>query len=435
MTTQYEQKWKKYFREEDVKTVLRSNRKPVIVYDMAGKNQTDVLKDGTPVTVLATKKYDPRLPIKYKRAGLTKQGRISDVWIATPNVSAKGPKVNIVTTDLITSGDHETIMFAGQEVRVRAFRDRKTLIDSIMAGLRKRKVSPAILEIFDRYFKDIDKIEWTDNIKPIERRKLGIYVGELLAGVLILSKRFNQFHPSPFKSPIDAFLVPDDSRFEGIDSIIRFKSGELLPISNKLGKGGAASIFANLVPQGMELRDKLKPSVFRDLIDICIKNGIEKPAKQSKEVVYAYGVKKILGIDKQTGLNKIKEIMAVYHAIRKKDVTDEAAQLLRMIAESDYAEPMIKKALPTSITAFFTRSIAERLNNDKESVSQIKSILAGKNFWQANLHQPSWLRGDVKFAMINSGDVELKIIGNKSPVSQIEARQGTVNYELKFKKT
>lgn len=43
-------------------------------------------------------------------------------------------------------------------------------------------------------------------------------------------------------------------------------------------------------------------------------------------------------------------------------------------------------------------------------------------------------RGDVETKIQNkSGDVDLKIIGNKSGVNDIEAKQGLINYELKPK--
>ena len=74
----------------------------------------------------------------------------------------------------------------------------------------------------------------------------------------------------------------------------------------------------------------------------------------------------------------------------------------------------IKDNLPNSATSFFSRAISSQLNEDTKSITQMKEILAGKNFYQANLQINHWQKGNVNFRLINTGDIELKIMRFKS---------------------
>ena len=62
----------------------------------------------------------------------------------------------------------------------------------------------------------------------------------------------------------------------------------------------------------------------------------------------------------------------------------------------------------------------------------MREILAGKDYWQANLDINYWVRGIVKFKFINSGEASLNIIGSKSAITDITSKQGWINYELKY---
>ena len=55
-------------------------------------------------------------------------------------------------------------------------------------------------------------------------------------------------------------------------------------------------------------------------------------------------------------------------------------------------------------------------------------ILAGKNFWQANLDARKWKEGVISYSMFNSGKINLKIIGSKGAIKDIEMKEGMINY-------
>ena len=115
---------------------------------------------------------------------------------------------------------------------------------------------------------------------------------------------------------------------------------------------------------------------------------------------------------------------------KKGSIGQKEAYVMEAMKKSPYAERDIIAKLPKSATAFFCRAIAKRLNDDKMAMDQMREILAGKNYWQANLNKGEWNKGVVSFKFSNSGQASLKIFGNKSATDDIDAKQGMVNYLL-----
>jgi hypothetical protein len=120
-------------------------------------------------------------------------------------------------------------------------------------------------------------------------------------------------------------------------------------------------------------------------------------------------------------------------------MTDEVELIMTRKAEHlqknkypDINEDLILTKSPESVSSFFNRVIASKLNSDVKSINQMKEILAGKDYWQTNINSRLWLKGDLKFKFINSGEANLKIIGSKSSVDDLTSKQGWLNYELKY---
>ena len=105
------------------------------------------------------------------------------------------------------------------------------------------------------------------------------------------------------------------------------------------------------------------------------------------------------------------------------DVTDA-------IRSHPFASDQIKAALPNSITSFFCRALASNMEACPETKTQFMDILCDKSYIQANLAVDKWLAGVIEFNFTKSGDSFLRIIGNKSAISDITCKQGMVNYRL-----
>ena len=68
------------------------------------------------------------------------------------------------------------------------------------------------------------------------------------------------------------------------------------------------------------------------------------------------------------------------------------------------------------------------MNNSKQANNDLRDILAGKNYWQANLDINDWFAGKVNYKLVNSGNVKVDVIGSKAPTTDITAKQGLINY-------
>jgi hypothetical protein len=75
---------------------------------------------------------------------------------------------------------------------------------------------------------------------------------------------------------------------------------------------------------------------------------------------------------------------------------------------------------------------ARRLNDDRVSKDIVTNILSGKDFYQANLDISKWKKGEVYFKLLHSGKASVSFIGSKAAINDIDAKQGLVNYELKY---
>ena len=67
---------------------------------------------------------------------------------------------------------------------------------------------------------------------------------------------------------------------------------------------------------------------------------------------------------------------------------------------------------------------------DTTSLNEAKRLIAGKDFYQANLDDSKFLKGEVYFRMSKAAQMNLSFSGSKASTSNIDASQGTVNYLL-----
>ena len=351
----------------------------------------------------------------------------SYVVLAKP--STGGKNVNIASLDARTFsklGKKVNFEFNGKNISCTMFNNKQVLQDSILQGLKSNVLlGESYSEALSTFF-NTDKISWSPDTPLPIKNKLGVYLGELLIGWALLSPNTSKyFITNPFKGTPKRFLIPDDPSFSGVDSFIEMTNGSYYAISSKYGAGAKASLFTNLFEKGIKNYSKLEPSVFKTMCKHAYQKNI--PYNKSREFVYSYGVYEILKIKQSQVPNTNK----IYESIRNRKTSNEVDLVSANISRlSD--DVKIVNQLPLSISAFFTRSIADSLNNDPKSLKQIQEILSGKDYWQANLNIALWTRGEIKFKFINSGDANLKIYGNKSAIDDITAKQGWINYELKY---
>jgi hypothetical protein len=383
--------------------------------------------------------------VVYYAASVSVSSNINAGKLGMQYSGAKGATENlgIQASNLILGGKSEKLTINGQDgVSCKTFTDIKTLHKSVLDYMKKsNKVGNHIVDSVDGWFKSasLKNFDWQDDsFQDSEINELGKYLGEIIIGAVALKNKSSLISQNPFNGKAKKFIVPDDPSFSGVDSAVMLNDGTLVPISSKAGVGAKASIFTNFLPKVID-KQKLPKSVIKDLVESAKRAGITRSkldAKQgSKEIVYEYGVRDILGLSK----SQVSDPYAVYTEIRQGSLcgilTDFSAPPLKVISAIANHKDIpnnVKDALPLSVTSAFNREIARRLNEDKVSQDIVANILAGKNFYQANLDLNKWKKGEVYFKLLLSGNAKTSFIGSKAAINDIDAKQGLVNYELKY---
>jgi len=448
MSSSGEPAWKKYFEGSDVKTTVKKSGSLLNT-----KTYTPFvsLSEGDEIEVLKQDSYNT-----YKRGTSpyvrvvhgTKIGLYPFASVAKPLVKKPGketvPRLNILAEDFINEGKDGKVNLSSGLEPVKVISTIKQIKDGVLDGLAtKGRKYPVIKEQMEKFFAsgDYTKIDFTD-VSDTHKNELGAYFGEILIGLLAISGQTSVCHPNIFSNKrIQDILVPTDNAFKGVDSFIRCTDGELIPISSKYGVGAKAAFFGNLLPAGIKNYNDIRVgnSVFSQLAKTAKTINISAKSLEgnrgAKEVLYEYGIRNILGINRQ----KVPRTYDVYNKMRT-NISNEQTNLvedaIRNYTGKLEGVPNIKdkivEGLPNTTSSFFSRAISEKLNSDTKSQTQMKEILAGKNFYQANLDDAKWKKGIVYFRIVNTGSIELKIIGSKAALNQIEAKQGTLNYEIKY---
>jgi len=372
-----------------------------------------------------------------------------------------GPEsLGIRAETLITLGSQEEVQHLGQKVSVKCFTNADQIKKSIIHGMKtNKKVSLQIRKSFETWGEEdhLDKIHWSGYIPDNEKNQLGKYVGEVLTGIVGFKFRsaFKWRASDPLQSTtIKKFCVPTDAAFAGIDVFFILNNNTQIAISNKYGKGAAASFFNNILPYMMTDYDG--PSgALNDLVILANNTTnnspqlMERKGAPAKVILYKYGFKHILG-DTTHGLNKstvdsINNIIidksinpySIYTAIKKKrkDIQEEQMATITSAVTEYLRHNHMKEAhdiidnLPNSLTAFFARVTADRLN-ERKPLDHMIDILNGKDFWQANLNNTLWKKGEIDYTLFSSTSVKLEIIGSKGAINDIEMKQGMLNYKL-----
>lgn len=375
--------------------------------------------------VYYSRSVTPTSSIKAGDLGLIYSGRKG----ATENLK-------IQSDTLIRYGKLEVRTLNGQDVRCAVFTTAEQLENSILRALKEnRNVGPHIYDAVQDYFnsENLKKINWSDSFQSSDINELGKYLGELIIGVIVLrGKRDGKFSSDIFANQkIKEFIVPDDPSFSGVDSAFVKEDGSLIPVSSKLGSGAKASFFTNFLPKVID-KTNLKDSVIKDIASAArnagITNAILTAKRGAKEITYEYSIRDILGI----GPNQIRNTYQIFTDVKKNNITKEVQLVIDAIKKNTMIEQGVKDKLPMSMTAVFSREMARRLNTDKESLDIIAGVLAGKDFYQANLDVNRWKRGEVFFKLLQSGKAKVSFIGNKSAIMDVDAKQGLLNYELKY---
>jgi len=439
------QAWEKYFKGMEVKTTVKANSKSSAkTNNLKVGGSTKKLDHGTPITVFGGDEYKAQLGV-----------RLDDgTYGFLPLTSIQKPteqkvRYNIESHKLIKLGKKEKRMYNGVEYDFRVFKEPEQLAQSILQGLQDESSVPEYLveQMFEFFYEnieeDVSKISWNANIQGGDKTEIGKYIGELLPGFLILSRKTSAFSQRDFIyiNSLPEYIVPEDPSFSGVDSIFDYRNvqagGGISPISSKYGVGAKASFWSNIMPEVLKYPEKFSKlsndSTIKKLISIA--SGYNNVERSGRSIVFEYGMKYFLG-------DLVHDPVDIYKKLSSTKVDPDVASVsraaiikLQSLNSNMYKEtsaPVLVKNLKggKSLTSIFSRAIADELNADDKTVMLIKELVSGKNFFQLNLDESKFKRGQIYFNVKRSSAVEITFTGSKAATNDPAAKQGTVNYLL-----
>lgn len=417
MASSGKQKFDKYFAGKTrVETYAKGQRgQTVCVFGKPlGPWVLGTIPNGHPITVLPAAAFEGRYRIEYRdHRDCLAVGFISDANTGKP----KGNGLLGMVLERITASDFiaeaQTTEYNG--VKCYVFHDGETLLQTIKRNAERIKIDSHLLDTIH----GLPYVRWLDTALEQERKRLGVYLGELLIGYQAL---VGETGLAPW-GRATRFLIPCDPSFCGVDSWI--DDGETVwPVSSKFGHGAAASVFSNILPLAIK---RGATGVLGELVAASRDAGVTTETllnkTGSKDVLYHYGLRTVLKVNIENPVSIFTAVKNGYHHQHLNDVTNA-------IRSHPFASDQIKAALPNSITSFFCRALAANMEACPDTKTQFMDILCDKSYIQANLAVDKWLAGVIEFGFTKSGDSFLRIIGNKSAISDITCKQGMVNYRL-----
>ncbi|AGS80958.1 hypothetical protein [Caulobacter phage Cr30] len=404
MSSTAEEKFQKYFSASDVQTVIRSKRKhgkllPIYLYDDQEK-RIGLLNDGDPITVIKAPEYNFKYPVITSDGT---KGKVCEIFISKPKkTTGVTENLRIQSETLIRKG-FDTVQ---NNVSCKSFTSSNQLMGSIIHGLENNwRVPKELVNCFIDYASSgYKKISWDSNLNDSDINEAAKYIGsELLPGILAM-ENVECFEDHFLDEIPNEFHVPVESQFSGVDSFFKTHSG-ITPISSKFGPGAKASFFSNILPEGIRNHDSIPNCVFKDIIESSQKLGISaehlESRKGSKEILYEYGFRRILGMDVKDSSRVFQNIRS--HVLSGTNLETDSRNVQRQIARLATSSE-IREKLPYSTTSFLSRETARKLNECSTSIKMMKEIISTKDYVQLHLDMNLWRNGQVFFKMKRSSD-------------------------------
>lgn len=375
----------KYFASANVITEVK---KETFVY-AANNQKIGTLAQGTPILVVANTIYSTKFEIRYGDEK-NQAGYISNSYVRKPYRGGASERLQIKARDLVQGGDVR--WFEGTEV---AWFDSKVdLIKSMMDGLSQNaNLRPSVLSTVERVINaPAEPFDWGD-ATTTEINEIGKYGGEFFPHLLWHDVKASAFPIHPAYPIIDSFIIHSEGKTSGL--------------SSKFGEGAKASLFTLIY------RDDISENcIFKTLASNYM------TSERAMTAVYETGFQEIIP---STGADP----MSVYNSLRNK----ETPLWLELFRPSD--DPAVAEHWPMSLTAYFSRSIAKRLNECEISQRWLNKTINTMNTFQVNLDIKDWKLGRVNLDVKSFKNCRVYVTGSKSAIKDVTAKQGLLNYELR----
>jgi hypothetical protein len=461
--------YKKYFKTATTTTIKSAgsflidlktlNKTPIAIGEVV-----QVLTVSDPIKYLAkppasggyiSEQATMRLPVSYKN----KNYLIDVNSLTKPNENTSVIDYGLQSAKLLAhaTGNMKILpsLMGEENVAVAEFKKASDLAAVMLTSVKANaqlKRSPNFKKNIEDYLKSgkYTSITWYASVQSLEKKQFAKYMGELVIGLCLLNGNRSVLTGShPFgNSKVKRFIVPMSESFKGADSAFELDNGEIIPVSSKSAGGAAAGFFGNILSPLMEKPKLLGAGVsksawisllyntarelgFNSAADI---NNTSKGA--SLRIIYELGIRHILKLDKK----QVPDTYAIYVTFKETDdnskYTKEAQLVYTKLEAAMKADgnQVALRNLDSSTTVWFCKKISDAMDQDLASMQIIKKVLGVKNYYQANLDLNNLEKtGLIKFNMINSGEANVKLKGDKSAYNVINAKSGTIAFTLKYK--
>ena len=421
--------WQKYFMDKEVITTIKKTS-PIWINN---KKTDDVLEMGEEIIIPSS--------------SIFQKGKISVLYKGVPTIiqfanivkptKKGGEQLNIQATKLLKTAKGRSVTIGSKTFPAKVFYNPVDVSTTVQNGIQLIKTIPDDLKnILSNYLSQskYQFIDWQGYDNKQFKNEIAKYLGEILIGLCVMNGEYNVLTGvNPFKGKkIKEFIMPTDSSFAGVDSMFNTFKGEVIPISSKSGKGAPASFHANVMPVLIGNNIKTSSPILKFMIDSMKSNYT------NIEFLYNIGMNYIMKkqLKGKLGDSIKSNPISIYKNLSKNIIGEPEQYVLDIVSNPKNNWPIMKNQkaiiskLPGSFTYFICQNIAELINKDKKALESIMIALSSKNFYQANLNQAKFHKGQLEFKMIHSGKNTLKMKQGKGSMKSVKSEQGRLSYEI-----
>lgn len=424
--------WEKYFAPRPDAEGVNTKTKNAPLYTMDGQ----LIKGRT------LNNADVFVPYEKPRADLLKHIVYQKIDYRTkvdnllkPVVRKEDSYLSTITADRLVEagGSNGKILINGEDVEVKFWTSaasmEKTIINSLTSLNMPKHLVTSIKNMIASGYREF---EWDPACTKKEKDKMGIYLGELLIGMMALKGGFKFGDAELSRKRFVKFSLPRSANFAGIDSILTTDKGEQVLISSKYDKGAAASFFTNVIPVLFKIKPNMRTG--STTLDILMKIHSRCSDHTGRETLYHYGFNHVMKMKKPYSG---KDLIAKLDRYKPKDkeVDPFIKEIVKKLQDPkfkvDGLTPDIRTNAPLSLTYLFSKFVSRQLNADSAAKKAVLEALSIKKFYQANLNTSKWNKGMVEMSVFfseNTGKVEFT---SKLSSKDVRGGGGILNYVIK----
>lgn len=358
--------------------------------------------------------------------------------IHTPLEKNKTESLGIQVSSILKSGSINVIDYGGNKVSGWLFKNATDLSHTCIRGFNSIRTVPDYLKIFlSNYLNKgrFDIIDWSNDITHVEKNQLGVYFGEILAGLCLLSGTKSVFSGLPkdiSNSNITGVFFPNDPSFKGVDSVIELNGSMYVGISNKKSGGASASLFGNCMEKLIEANNDINSNTLGLLVNLSKGKDLRRDVVKILYEWAFHSQSNYLSsyIQRTPYINNPYQIKIDIQRGNINDIISILSDNIKNVRGAYKPTGKVLDNMPQSLSYIITHEIANRINSDKNALNIIGKVLAAKDYYQFDLNGNKFNNGVVQYKVKHTGSSEIKILGSRAVSNDINISQSKITYQI-----